>query len=136
MPGAVVLDTNVIVSGIAYPASTPGKLIGAWRAGRLRLVVSRFMVDEIARVLPRLSKAALTAGQARDLADSFLFLAELVEPAEPHEPALRDPADAPILGTLIASQADWLVSGDQDLLVLANRYPILSPADFWHRFGQ
>ncbi|MEX0958312.1 MAG: putative toxin-antitoxin system toxin component, PIN family [Burkholderiales bacterium] len=41
-----------------------------------------------------------------------------------------DPDDAPILATLVAAQADALVSGDSDLLVLRDRYAILSPAEF------
>jgi predicted nucleic acid-binding protein len=41
----------------------------------------------------------------------------------------------PVLGTLLAAKADYLVTGDKDLLVLGNRYPIVSPADFWQRHG-
>jgi len=136
MPQTVVCDTNVIVSGIAYPASIPGKILGAWRAGHLRLSVSRFIVDEIARVLPRMKRAGLTVQESQDLADSFLFLARVVDPTELHEPQLRDEKDLPVLGTLLASGADWLITGDDDLLVLADRYPIISPSDFWKRFGE
>jgi predicted nucleic acid-binding protein len=32
---AVVLDTNVLLSGLAYPASVPGRLLAAWRSGAL-----------------------------------------------------------------------------------------------------
>jgi predicted nucleic acid-binding protein len=39
-----------------------------------------------------------------------------------------------VLATLVAGQADWLVSGDEDLLVLADRFPILAPAGFVARF--
>lgn len=64
---SVVIDTNVIVSGIAYPGSNPGRLLAAWRAQRLNLVVSHFIVDEVARVLPGLAKSGLTKAEARDL---------------------------------------------------------------------
>ncbi|MDR0283968.1 MAG: putative toxin-antitoxin system toxin component, PIN family [Propionibacteriaceae bacterium] len=131
----VVLDTNVLVSGIAYPASTPGTVVGAWRAGRLELVTSHYVLDEVARVLPRLRHASVNEAMAKDLASSFLFLARVVVPADVNEPDLRDPADAPVLGTLVASGADWLITGDHDLLALAGRYPILTPAAFWERFG-
>ena len=47
---------------------------------------------------------------------------------------LRDPNDVPILAMLIGSGADFLVSGDKDLLALAGTYPILSPAEFVARF--
>jgi predicted nucleic acid-binding protein len=39
-----------------------------------------------------------------------------------------------VLATFVAAEADWLVSGDADLLVLADRLPILSPAEFVARF--
>jgi predicted nucleic acid-binding protein len=41
---AVVLDTNVLLSGLAYPASVPGRLIAAWRFGALRLGLAQTLV--------------------------------------------------------------------------------------------
>lgn len=35
----------------------------------------------------------------------------------------------------MAAKADYLITGDEDLLVLADRYAIVSPADFWRRHG-
>jgi predicted nucleic acid-binding protein len=44
-----------------------------------------------------------------------------------------------VLGTLIAAmhggQADVLITGDKDLLALRDRYPILTPAEFWAAHG-
>ncbi len=137
MPGLrVVLDTNVLVSGLAYLAGFPGRIVSAWKQGGLELVLSRFILDEMVRVLPRLSRIALSEDEIRDLADSFLFLAENVEPVSVVEKHLRDPADALILGTLLAAQADYLITGDKDLLALAHQYPILSPSEFWARHGK
>jgi predicted nucleic acid-binding protein len=51
---AVVLDTNVLLSGLAYPASVPGRLIAAWRFGALEVVLSDFILAELRRTLPRL----------------------------------------------------------------------------------
>jgi len=72
-----------------------------------------------------------TQREIRDLADSFLALAEIAEPNSEIEPALRDPADQQILGTLRASRADYLITGDKDLLALGEKYPIVKPATFW-----
>ena len=131
----VVLDTNVLVSGLAYPNSIPGRIVGAWRQGALAVVVSRYILDEMVRVLPRLARVQLTAGEIRDLADSFLFLAEVVEPGGVGDERLRDAADQPVLGTLIVSDADYLVTGDKDLLTLGEEYAIVTPAEFWQRHG-
>jgi predicted nucleic acid-binding protein len=44
-------------------------------------------------------------------------------------------ADQQVLGTLRASNADYLITGDKDLLALAEKYPIVAPAMFWERHG-
>lgn len=132
----VVLDTNVLVSGLAYPRSIPGRILEAWREGSVEVVLSRYILDEMVRVLPRLGRIRLTPAEIRDLADSFLFLAEIVEPIAAPEAGLRDPTDQPVLGTLRAAQADYLVTGDKDLLALGEHYPIVTPAVFWERHGE
>lgn len=136
MPGLrVVLDTNVLVSGLAYPGSVPGRIVTAWRQGALEVVLSRYILDEMVRVLPRLARVALNAAEIRDLADGFMFLADIVEPGGSADERLRDPADQPVLQTLLASEADSLITGDKDLLALADHHPILTPAGFWARHG-
>jgi predicted nucleic acid-binding protein len=52
---AVVLDTNVLLSGLAYPASVPGRLLAAWRFGALEVVLSELILAELRRTLPRLA---------------------------------------------------------------------------------
>jgi len=106
---AVVLDTNVLLSGLAYPASVPGRLIAAWRFGALEVVLSDFI------------------------------LAELVEPQAVEESDLTDREDLPVLGTLLAALllglAQTLVTGDKALLTLRDRYPIRTPAEFLTAHG-
>jgi uncharacterized protein len=131
----VVLDTNVLVSGLAYPASIPGRIVVLWRQGGLDVVLSRYILDETARVLPRLSRIQLNADEIRDLVDSLMFLADIVEPEVNTEPALRDAADQKVLGTLLSAKADYLITGDKDLLALAEKYPIVAPSTFWQRHG-
>lgn len=131
----VVLDTNVLVSGLAYPTSIPGRILGAWRNGGLDLVLSRYIVDEMTRVLPRLRRILLNAGEVRDLADTFMLKADIVEPSTEGDASLCDEADQLVLGTLRAARADYLITGDKDLLALAGRYPIITPAAFWERHG-
>jgi putative PIN family toxin of toxin-antitoxin system len=129
----VVLDTNVMVSGLAYPAGIPGRIVGASQQGSVTLALSRYILNEVTRVLPRLTRVKLTPAEIADLADSLLFRAEIVEPIPEREDALRDEADQSVLGTLRAAQADYLITGDKDLLALAELYPILTPAAFWAR---
>jgi putative PIN family toxin of toxin-antitoxin system len=136
MPGLrVVLDTNVLLSGLAYPGSVPGRIVSVWRQGGLDVALSRYILDEMSRVLPRLNRIQLSAGEIRDLVDSFMFLADIVEPDGGRDASLRDPADQQVLGTFLASKADYLITGDKDLLALAEKYPIVTPAVFWERHG-
>ena len=132
----VVLDTNVLLSGIAYPASVPGKILAAWRHGSVEVLLSDYILSELRRVLPRLAhRHGLSASEIDDLVDALSIQAELIEPAPGSEPELRDPNDQSVLGTLLAaletSAADYLITGDKDLLALAHRHPIITPADFW-----
>jgi uncharacterized protein len=131
----VVLDTNVLVSGLVYPASTPGRIIAAWQARSLGIVLSRHIIDEMVRVLPKLSHNKRSEAEIRDLADSFWFLCDVIEPDDTQDPDLRDPKDQAVLATLTTSGADYLITGDKDLLALAGKYPIVTPADFWARHG-
>lgn len=132
----VVLDTNVLLSGIAYPASVPGKILAAWRHGSVEVLLSAYILEELRRVLPRLAhRHGLTLAEIDDLVDVLFVQAEVIEPLPGAEPDLRDADDQPVLGTLLAalntSRVDYLITGDKDLLAMAERYPIVDPAKFW-----
>jgi len=135
----VVLDTNVLLSGLAYPASAPGRIVAAWRSGGLEIVLTRFILDELAGTLPRLShRTGFTEPDIQDLIDVLLVLAEIADPTAPALAAaagagLRNKADVPVLAACLAAQPDYLVTGDKDLLALADRYPIITPAAFCER---
>lgn len=132
----VVLDNNVLLSGLAYPGSVPGRIVTSWRNGSLEVVLSHFILGELRRVLPRLSQRHnLSDAEIADLVDCLSSEAELVEPSSGVEPALTDPQDQPVLGTWRAAQADYLVTGDKALLALAPHYPVVTPAQFWHNHG-
>jgi putative PIN family toxin of toxin-antitoxin system len=136
----LVLDTNVLVSGLLFPGGPPSRLVKAWRGGAFDLVISDFVIDELERtwthLAPRLKAAP---NDLEDFIDTLGLRAELhrldaVMLAQAGAAGLRDPDDVPVLALLIGSGADCLVTGDKDLLALADNFPILSPADFIDRF--
>ena len=132
----MVLDTNVLVSGAAYPSSIPGRILQAWRQGALEVILSQYILDEVARVLPRLNdRLKWEAKDFADYVDILSLQADVVEPQPLHGDAARDAADIPVLGTLLASKADYLITGAADLLALASDYSIISPAEFWRKHG-
>lgn len=137
----VVLDTNVLLSGIAYPASIPGKIMAAWRYGSIEVLLSDYILEELRRVLPRLAhRHGLSEVEMGDLVDILSIQAEVIEPLPGAEPDLRDVADQLVLGTLMAgfksSGADYLITGDKDLLALRERYPVVTPGEFWARHAR
>jgi putative PIN family toxin of toxin-antitoxin system len=123
------------VSGLAYPGSIPGRIASLWRQGELDVVLSQYILDETVRVLPRLPRMQLSTAEIGDLVDSLMFLADITEPDAKEDVGLRDAADQQVLATLRASQASYLITGDKNLLALAEKYPIVTPAVFWARHG-
>jgi predicted nucleic acid-binding protein len=73
--------------------------------------------------------------EVRDFVHSLAFLADLVDPIQASESLLRDAADQSVLGTFLAANANYLVTGDKHLLALSERYSIITPADFWQLHG-
>ena len=112
--------------------------MAAWRHGSIDVSLSFYILAELRRVLPRLShRHGLSQLEIDDLVDALAIQAELVEPVAVTDVTLRDANDQPILGTLLAamktSVASYLITGDKDLLAVSDRYPILTPAEFWAR---
>ena len=132
----VILDTNVFISGLIFPESTPGKILKAWRSASLDLMISEPLLVELRRVLsyPKIHQRLHWDEQQVDRYLLLLrFFAEVVDVAEVSASVPRDHADEPVLATLLASNADYLVTGDDDLLSLRESYAIISPAEFWRR---
>ncbi len=133
----VVLDTNVLVSALLKRDSVPGRLLQAVWGGSLDLVLSEALLTELRDVLhyPKIRRRLVANAIDVDLFLELLpFFTIQVDLSGIQVPRPRDAADAMVLATFVAGQADWLVSGDEDLLVLADQYPILTPAAFVARF--
>jgi putative PIN family toxin of toxin-antitoxin system len=137
----VVPDTNVLLSGIAYPASLPGKILAAWCHGSVDVLLPVCILEELRHVLPRLEhRHGLTAAEIDDLDDVLSIQAEVIEPLPRLEPDLRDANDQPVLATLLAalnsSGAHHLVTGEKDLRALADRHAMVTPAAFRAAHGR
>ena len=130
----VVPDTNVLLSGIAFPSSVPGRVVASWRSGSVRVSLSEYILDELRRVMPKLRhRHGLSDAEMADFIDLLALQADIVVPAPTNDADLTDPFDQAILGTLISAKADYLVTGDKALLRMASKHPVLTPAEFWQR---
>jgi putative PIN family toxin of toxin-antitoxin system len=119
----VVLDTNVVLSALVF---AHGRLIAvrnAWHAGICSPLVSRPTAAELVQTLAY-PKFRLAPEEQRELlADYLPYCTTVRMPAKPPKtPACRDPADLPFLQLALAGKAEHLVTGDRDLLALANRF--------------
>ena len=124
-PVRAVLDTNVLVSALLFE----GRLTwvrDAWKDGRLKPLISQATLDELIRVLAY-PKFRLEPEEIEVFLEELLPHAESIEvPPQPDPPVLRctDPEDQKFIALAEAGAADFLVSGDPDLLELAPEAPI------------
>ena len=95
----VIVDTNIIVSGLITPAGPPGKIVEALLQGLLVPVMSPATLAELQAVLsrPRLRRLFEHAGiEATEFLDEFREFAEIIEP---------EPVDIPeqkkVSGTIV-----------------------------------
>jgi putative PIN family toxin of toxin-antitoxin system len=123
----IVLDTNVLFSAFVAHGVCAGLYEECLQ--QAQLFTSPFILAELREKLVK--KAKLTAGEAGEVIDAVRADAELVDPLPLAKLACRDPDDDWILATAVAAQADALVTGDKDLLVLKKfqGIPILTPRD-------
>jgi putative PIN family toxin of toxin-antitoxin system len=131
----VVLDTNVIVSGTILTTGIPAEILEAWRERRFDLIIGPTVLSEVDRVL-RLPKIArrysLDLRSVQRLLDLLVARAIIVTEKSLVSPVLRDPKDNPILACAVEGGAEYVVTGDRDLLILERfqGIPILAPAAF------
>jgi len=132
----VVLDTNVLLSGLMFPEGTPGRIVTAWVEARFEVAFSLDRLAEIGRVLeyPKIRRKLGWDDEQIELFIKQLYIrAEVVELGPISVEVPRDPGDAPILATLATAKADVLVTGDGDLLALSDKYPVETPVEFVRR---
>lgn len=133
----VVLDANVFLSGIPRlqdQDSPPRRILGAWLAGEIDVVVSEHIIEEVARNFRKPYFAAVLNGtDTIAVWEEIRLIAEKVE-LRPgmHLPELAShPEDNYVLLTALEGNVDYLVTGDRQLQKLAviGKARIVSPAE-------
>ena len=129
----IVIDTNLALSTLVFAQGRLSPLRHAWQGKRCHPLVSSVTAAELIRVLAY-PKFKLTAAEQQELlADYLPYCTTVRMPAKPPAtPACRDPFDLPFLQLAVAGKAAYLVTGDQDLLSLADRFvcPIITADQF------
>ncbi|MCP3962053.1 MAG: putative toxin-antitoxin system toxin component, PIN family [bacterium] len=110
-------DTNVLVSALLFKQGKPARALRrAQRRGTV--LVSVPALEELSEVLQRRKlQRYLTAEEREEFLRALIAETTLVEPDLAIE-ACRDPKDDKFLELAVNGKARYLITGDQDLLVL------------------
>jgi len=131
----IVLDTNVIVSGLLSPSGPPAEIINHWETDRFEVVTSSPLLNELERVLhyPRVQRyLKRSPDEVAAFVNRFSRVTTVVEPQLTLEVIKEDPDDNRVLESAADGRASYIVSGDEHLLDLKkyNEIVILKPAEF------
>lgn len=124
-----VLDTNIFVSAF-LGKGPPARIYEAFKKGEFELISSKELVAEAAEVLMRPALGI----PPEDIKPAFRLLrkrALIIRPKDRID-VCRDPSDDLVLECAVSGKADWIVTGDQDLLSLHpyRGISIVSPKEF------
>ena len=125
-----VLDSNIFISAFLFNGNQR-RLLEYALAGKYRIAISDMILDEIRDVLSR-PKFKLTREQVKKIINEIESLCTLYFPAETIKGACRDSDDNIILECAVAAKADYIITGDDDLLSIKEyrSIAILNSADF------
>ncbi len=133
--GKVVLDTNTLISALLFRGSL-AVMVDLWKSGRYTPVFSKETFGEFKAVL-EYPKFSLTTQEIQIIIqEEVLPYFETVEVSEQITGICRDPDDDKFLACAASASADFVVSGDRDLLDLGSYQSIriISPSDFLKKF--
>ncbi len=132
-PPRVVFDTNIVLSALVFAQGRLVPLRLAWQQARCQPLVSRATAGELIRVLDYPKFKLTPVEQLELLADYLPYCTVVTIPAKPpRTPMCRDQFDVPFLQLAVTGKADFLVTGDQDLLSLSKwrLCSIIAPEQF------
>jgi putative PIN family toxin of toxin-antitoxin system len=131
----VLLDTNILVSYLLLPRGPIQTVVDAAISGAYELLMPEELLDELTQTIA--ARDSLRNRIPSDLLIEFINELKIISTEIPIidveiQPITRDPKDDFLLAYALAGEADILVSGDDDLLVLGrvDNLSFLSPADF------
>ena len=130
----IVLDTNVLVSGLLDPFGPPGEIVRLVSSGVLELCFDARILSEYREVLAR-PKFPITPDEIDAILDQIEACGLLVS-AEPLSKELPDRDDRPFLEVALAGQAAYLVTGNLKHFPQRARQgvEVLSPGDYLSHF--
>ena len=125
----VLLDANVLIAAMASQGLC--HLVVELCIAEHDLLISEALLGEVETKLHRRLKVPLP--DVHNAVAYFRQASNVVVPVRVEKGVCRDPNDLHVLGAALAGQADVIVTGDADLLVLKSfqGIPIRTPRSFW-----
>lgn len=135
----VVIDTNVLISGLISPDGPPSRIVNLWITGKVKVYVSSEIIEEYMSVLLRPKFSRLGSPQERyDLITQLMELDNtiIVYPEFELNVIAEDPDDNKFLACAVEANAEVLISGDEHLLNLEKyqEITILVPTEFLQNY--
>ncbi len=133
-----VLDSSVLFSAFLGASRTTKDLFHLARLGRFELCLSESLLAETAQALLRKQRRfAYTPDDVIEYITLLATVATVIDDPPAIPPTCRDPKDDHVLAAAVAAGADFLVTGDADLLVMGayQGTRIVSVRDFVDRLG-
>jgi uncharacterized protein len=118
----VVLDSSVLVSGFLTEGGTTATLLSRYRQEAFVLCSSPWIVEETERALLRprnIERYRYRPEDVRQFLEGLARSAQFFRDATQVAAVVRDPSDDQVIACAVAARADYLVTGDDDMLVLA-----------------
>jgi putative PIN family toxin of toxin-antitoxin system len=115
-----VIDTNIIIRAVIKPKGTVGPVLERLRNGEFTAIYTEPILDELLAklALPRIRKKyQIGDDQVDGLVGLLALRGEIVNPSRSVR-ACRDPDDDMFIEAALEGKAEWVVTGDQDLLTL------------------
>ena len=128
----IVFDTNVLLSALLFCGGRVSWIIPLWQQYKVVPLLSKETASELLRVLAY-PKFKLTHDEQQCILQAFVPYVETVSIRIAHNlPSCRNPHDQKFLTLAFDGHADYLVTGDDDLLAIENftACPIITPEAF------
>jgi putative PIN family toxin of toxin-antitoxin system len=127
----VVLDVNVIVSGVLSSSGAPARALQLWIDGAVEVVVSPKLLVELERTLgyPKIARR-INPADAASLIELLTRGTTVVNDPTVELPVRSADPDDDYLIALAWATSSIIVSGDRHLLTLSNSIPVRSPGAF------
>ena len=130
----IVLDTNVFISGIFF-SGPPSQILKAWRDQKIKIVLSREILNEYQRAAEELSKK-FSSIDIDPIIELLTIYGEIVDTEGISGSICEDPNDNMFIECAIASNSKVIISGDKHLLKLSSyqEISVVKPRDFVEEF--